>query len=89
MIAWQGGRQRVTNEPAKSPAPVMDGLGGVWRGGSGVGGSHQDKYFLLLEPSQAGGGPGDWGDVSTKGLGSRQGSEGQRQESRNPGQRRG
>lgn len=69
MIAWRGGRQRVTNEPAESPALVMNGLGGVWRGGSGVGGSHQDKYFLLLEPGQAGGGPGDWGGVSMKGLG--------------------
>lgn len=27
MIAWWGGRQRVTNEPPESPALVMDGPG--------------------------------------------------------------
>lgn len=59
MIAWWGGRLRVTNELPESPAPVMDGPGRQQRGGRGVGVPHQDKCFLPLEPGQAGGRTGD------------------------------
>lgn len=41
--------------------------GGGAGGGGGVRGD-QDKHFLLLEPGQAGGGTGDWGDAFMKGL---------------------
>ena len=55
MIAWRGGRQRVTNEPPELPALVMDGLEVGRRGGHGLGGgcAHQDKCFFLLELGQA------------------------------------
>ena len=37
MIAWRGGRQRVTNEPPESPALVMDGLAASRRERRGLG----------------------------------------------------
>lgn len=53
MIAWRGGRQRVTNEPPESPALVMDGLAAGRRGGRGLGRGAPIKINVSFSWSRA------------------------------------